>query len=139
MSNAGARGGPISVVRAVLVPGAASTGAGAVTAFEAIIGANITGSAEVNGLTIGNASAGNAVAHALYAATTGPNVTNYGMRCTASGAANNIALRVDGQSWLLGNIQGSLPMYANNAAAAAVLQVGYWYVNSATYVVTVVH
>lgn len=136
MSNAGARGGPTSVVRAVLAPGEASTGAGAVNAFEAIIGANITGSAEVNGFAAVNDSAGNAVAHGVIGLARGANTTNYGGRFGASGAANNIALRVDGQSWLLGNIQGSLPEYANDAAASATLAVGYWYINSTTGAVT---
>lgn len=139
MNNAGARGGPISVVRAVLAPGGASTGAGVVAAFEAIIGANITGSAEVNGMAIANGSAGNTVAHGLYAASTGANITNYGLRCTASGATNNIALRADGACWLLGRIQISLadiPSYANDAAAAATLQVGFLYRNSTTGAIT---
>src|SRR3546814_6190556 len=62
MNADGARGGPLSVVRAVLAPGAASTGAGGVNAFEAIIGANITGSDKVCGLLAVNDSAGNEVA-----------------------------------------------------------------------------
>lgn len=136
MSNSGARGGPTSVVRAVLVPDSASTGAGAVNAFEAIIGANITGSAEVNGFAAVNDSAGNAVAHGVIGLARGANTTNYGGRFGASGAANNISLRVDGQSWLLGNIQGQLPEYANDAAASATLAVGYWYINSTTGAVT---
>lgn len=136
MNAAGARTGAISVVRAVATPAAASTGASVVNLFDAVGGANINGAAEFNGLSSILDGVGNTVEHAIFGLARGANTTNYGGRFGATGGTNNIALRVDGQSWLLGNIQGSLPEYANDAAASATLAIGYWYLNSTTGAVT---
>lgn len=122
ITGGGARTSAVIGSQSVVIPGVASTGTGTVTAHDAQISSNVTGSADTRGFNLSNGSTGGIDAFGAVAAVTGVNTTNYGIFLTAANATTNWALYCAvGNAYFAGaKIRApNLPTYADNAAASA--------------------
>lgn len=106
--------------RVALYPENEWSGKPSVTGTQVIIGANTTGADQVAAsefITDASKNAGNV---GVFAVARGENEVNYGGRFMASGGAVNVALRADGDFWLVdGTLYApNLPVHDSNSGAA---------------------
>lgn len=126
----GARTGALVVDDVLIQPATPLTGAYAISGVQVTIRDMVTGATEATAFSASNAATGGAAAYGVVASVTGNNTNQAGGRFSASGGTNNysidcavgVALFRDGVQAL------NLPVYADNAAAAAAgLAVGRMY------------